>query len=257
MVELIRGLGRRRPGEPRARPVRDRRRPGATRPRCRSSPRSSTCRSRSWACWPRPGLSLSARTEPRTWWRRRRRIRARSPGTSSATCRAARSGRCCRASATSKPSRATRRSTQLGRHGSPDTEVLVEVNVAGEAGKSGIAPSELPGFLERAPVQVVGLMTMPPLAAAPEAQPAPFRGAARARRPSTDLRELSMGTSQDYLRRGAGGRDDRATRHKPCTDPARHNHEQGNYAVSHAKLRIRDGLTRHLAPHPHVLRAGG
>ncbi|MGA2013157.1 MAG: YggS family pyridoxal phosphate-dependent enzyme, partial [Solirubrobacteraceae bacterium] len=34
---------------------------------------------------------------------------------------------------------------QLARHGRPDTAVLVEVNVAGEAGKSGIAPAQLDG----------------------------------------------------------------------------------------------------------------
>ena len=41
---------------------------------------------------------------------------------------------------------------QLERHGTTETEVLVEVNVAGEQGKSGIAPAELPAFLERCPV---------------------------------------------------------------------------------------------------------
>ena len=51
---------------------------------------------------------------------------------------------------------------QLDRHGSADTEVLIEVNVAGEAGKSGIVPSQLPEFIERCPATVVGLMTMPP-----------------------------------------------------------------------------------------------
>ena len=39
------------------------------------------------------------------------------------------------------------RAEQLGRHGTPDTEVLVEVNVAGEEGKSGIAPDALDAFL--------------------------------------------------------------------------------------------------------------
>ncbi|MCU0312751.1 MAG: alanine racemase, partial [Solirubrobacteraceae bacterium] len=57
---------------------------------------------------------------------------------------------------------------QLERHGTPQTEVLVEVNVAGEEAKSGVRPQDLDAFLERCPVRVVGLMTMPPLAAAPE-----------------------------------------------------------------------------------------
>ena len=87
---------------------------------------------------------------------------------------------------------------QLGRHGSPDTEVLIEVNVAGEAGKSGIAPSELSGYLERAPVTIVGLMTMPPLAPTPEASRRHF-AALRELANEHGLRELSMGTSQDYL----------------------------------------------------------
>ena len=51
---------------------------------------------------------------------------------------------------------------QLERHGTPETEVLVEVNVAGDEGKAGIAPEELGSFLERASVRVSGLMTMPP-----------------------------------------------------------------------------------------------
>jgi PLP dependent protein len=87
---------------------------------------------------------------------------------------------------------------QLARCGTPDTEVLVEVNVAGEEGKSGIGPDELPSFLERSPVRVVGLMTMPPLALTPEDSRRHF---ARLRELADrhDLRELSMGTSQDYV----------------------------------------------------------
>jgi PLP dependent protein len=86
---------------------------------------------------------------------------------------------------------------QLGRHADPGVEVLVEVNVAGQAGKSGISPSELPAFLQRAPVRVVGLMTMPPLAESPEAS-RPHFAALRELASSHGLRELSMGTSQDY-----------------------------------------------------------
>lgn len=87
---------------------------------------------------------------------------------------------------------------QLERHGTERTEVLVEVNVAGEAGKSGIAPAELPGFLERCPVRVVGLMTMPPIAPTPEASREYF-AALRELAREHGLPELSMGTSQDYL----------------------------------------------------------
>ena len=87
---------------------------------------------------------------------------------------------------------------QLGRHATPSTEILVEVNVAGESGKSGIAPAELPAFLERCPVRVVGLMTMPPLADDPEAS-RPYFAALRELAEGHGLEHLSMGTSQDYL----------------------------------------------------------
>src|SRR5918996_5715573 len=58
---------------------------------------------------------------------------------------------------------------QLRRHADPATEVLVEVNVAGEQGKGGIPPADLPGFIECCPVRVAGLMTMPPFSQDPEA----------------------------------------------------------------------------------------
>src|SRR4051794_30318540 len=58
---------------------------------------------------------------------------------------------------------------QLGRHGGPDTEVLVEVNVAGEEGKGGVSPGDLGDFIARCPVRVGGLMTMPPFSQDPEA----------------------------------------------------------------------------------------
>src|SRR3954465_15859789 len=79
----------------------------------------------------------------------------------------------------------------------PAREVLVQVNVAGEEDKAGIAPADLGGFIERCPVPVTGLMTMPPFAEDPEASRPHFaRLAALAR--EHDLRHLSMGTSQDY-----------------------------------------------------------
>jgi PLP dependent protein len=88
--------------------------------------------------------------------------------------------------------------TQLGRHGTPDTQVMIEVNAAGEAGKGGIAPGELPAFLERCPVRAVGLMTMPPLAARAEDN-RPYFAALRRLAERHGLHHLSMGTSQDYL----------------------------------------------------------
>jgi PLP dependent protein len=87
---------------------------------------------------------------------------------------------------------------QLGRHAPPEFEVLVEVNVAGEASKSGVAPAELRAFIDRCPVKVVGLMTMPPFAEKPEASRRYF-AALRELAEQHHLRELSMGTSQDYL----------------------------------------------------------
>jgi PLP dependent protein len=58
---------------------------------------------------------------------------------------------------------------QLRRHGTDETEVLVEVNVAGEESKGGVAPAELGDFIERSRVRVGGLMTMPPFSTDPEA----------------------------------------------------------------------------------------
>lgn len=86
---------------------------------------------------------------------------------------------------------------QLGRHGTDDTEVLIEVNVAREEGKSGVDPDGLDAFLERCPVRVVGLMTMPPAAREPEDSRRWF-SALRELAAARGLRELSMGTSQDY-----------------------------------------------------------
>jgi PLP dependent protein len=86
---------------------------------------------------------------------------------------------------------------QLGKHGDAGTRVLIEVNVAGDGDKSGIAPAELPAFIERCPVTVVGLMTMPPLASDPEQNRRHF-AALRELAEAHGLRELSMGTSQDY-----------------------------------------------------------
>jgi pyridoxal phosphate enzyme (YggS family) len=86
---------------------------------------------------------------------------------------------------------------QLERHGNAQTRVLVEVNIAGEPGKSGVAPAELGAFLDRCPVEVVGLMTMPPLTDRAEAN-RPHFAALRELADRFGLGQLSMGTSQDY-----------------------------------------------------------
>lgn len=74
---------------------------------------------------------------------------------------------------------------------------LVQVNLSGEASKSGVPPDELEAFLAVVPARVVGLSTMPPLTDRPEASRPYFRRL-RQLAESLDLRELSMGTSQDY-----------------------------------------------------------
>jgi len=86
---------------------------------------------------------------------------------------------------------------QLGKHATPETEILVEVNVAGEEGKAGIAPEGLERFIAHAPVRVAGLMGMPPFAEDPEAS-RPHFTALRELAAAHGLRHLSMGTSQDY-----------------------------------------------------------
>jgi pyridoxal phosphate enzyme (YggS family) len=86
---------------------------------------------------------------------------------------------------------------QLARHAPPGLRVLVEVNVAGEAGKGGVAPDDLGAFVERCRVPVAGLMTMPPLASAPEDSRRWFE-ALRELAAAHGLSELSMGTTQDY-----------------------------------------------------------
>ena len=86
---------------------------------------------------------------------------------------------------------------QLERHATPETEVLVEVNVAGEPGKGGVAPEELGEFIARCPVRVVGLMTMPPFSTDPEASRPAFARLAELAAEHC-LERLSMGTSQDW-----------------------------------------------------------
>jgi hypothetical protein len=74
---------------------------------------------------------------------------------------------------------------------------LVQVNLAGEASKSGVEPGELERFLETTPADVRGLSTMPPFAHDPEESRAHFRKL-RELAGLFGLKELSMGTSQDY-----------------------------------------------------------
>jgi PLP dependent protein len=86
---------------------------------------------------------------------------------------------------------------QLGKHGTEETEVLIEVNVAEEEGKGGVAPVELADFIARCPVRVSGLMTMPPFSTDPEASRPHFARLAELAG-ANGLTRLSMGTSQDW-----------------------------------------------------------
>jgi uncharacterized pyridoxal phosphate-containing UPF0001 family protein len=84
---------------------------------------------------------------------------------------------------------------QLEKH--PVREVLVQVNVAGEEGKAGIAPADLGDFIARCPVPVGGLMTMPPAVERPEDNRRWFAALAELAA-EHGLERLSMGTTQDF-----------------------------------------------------------
>ena len=91
---------------------------------------------------------------------------------------------------------------QLERHPAP--EVLIQVNVAGEEGKAGIAPSGLADFVARCPVPVGGLATMPPFVEDPEDSRLHFARLAELAA-EHGLARLSMGTTQDYAVAAAEG----------------------------------------------------
>lgn len=84
---------------------------------------------------------------------------------------------------------------QLRSH--PVAAVLVQVNVAGEQSKAGIEPDALGEFIAGCPVPVLGLMTMPPLTEAPDDNRRHFARLAELAA-EHGLRELSMGTTQDF-----------------------------------------------------------
>jgi len=73
---------------------------------------------------------------------------------------------------------------------------LLEVNLSGEKSKSGVDPGEVARYLELFP-DIRGLMTMPPLSEDPETSRPYFRRL-RELADANGLKELSMGTSQDY-----------------------------------------------------------
>ena len=97
---------------------------------------------------------------------------------------------------------------EIGRRAVGHARVLLQVNLAGEESKGGFAPDDLDRAVERASeagIVVGGLMALPPFTSDPEASRPWFerlRGlrddlAARWA-PDHDLRDLSMGTSQDF-----------------------------------------------------------
>jgi uncharacterized pyridoxal phosphate-containing UPF0001 family protein len=86
---------------------------------------------------------------------------------------------------------------QLERHATSETEVLVEVNLAGEQSKGGVEPADLADFIARCPVRVAGLMCMPPFATEAEAS-RPFFARLAELASEHGLSRLSMGTSQDW-----------------------------------------------------------
>jgi PLP dependent protein len=75
-----------------------------------------------------------------------------------------------------------------------EVPALVQVNLAGEGSKGGVPAAEVADYLQYG---IVGLSTMPPAAAQPEDSSEWFRRL-RELAASLDLRELSMGTTQDY-----------------------------------------------------------
>jgi len=83
-------------------------------------------------------------------------------------------------------------------------KILIQVNVSGESSKSGLAPSEVSAFMERAArlpgIEVRGLMTMPPLVEATDGNRGYFRSLKKLFDDiqTGSLFELSMGTSQDF-----------------------------------------------------------
>ncbi|HKQ17050.1 MAG TPA: YggS family pyridoxal phosphate enzyme [Solirubrobacterales bacterium] len=86
---------------------------------------------------------------------------------------------------------------QLGKHGDDSTEVLIQVNVAGEEGKGGVDPAALGTAIDACPVRVVGLSTMPPFSDDPEASRPHFARLAELAS-EHGLSRLSMGTTQDW-----------------------------------------------------------
>ena len=87
--------------------------------------------------------------------------------------------------------------SRLEQHGGAGNPILIEVNLSGEESKGGVEPERLGEFIERSPVPVEGLMTMPPFTDDPEASRPHFARLAELAA-EHGLKRLSMGTSQDW-----------------------------------------------------------
>ena len=105
---------------------------------------------------------------------------------------------------------------ELIRRASGPQEILIEVNLVGERSKSGCAPELLQDLVEHVcrqnQVRLRGLMFMPPLGLPASEQEAYFARAQALRNearkwvtPPHDLKELSMGTSHDFVNAIRGG----------------------------------------------------
>ena len=150
---------------------------------------------------------------------------------------------------------------KLEAHGGPDTEVLVEVNLSGEESKGGIAPAELGEFIERSPVRIGGLMTMPPFASDPEASRPYFAQLAQL----AGLHGLSSGSRWGPARTGRW-RSRRARRSSVSAPRSTADRRKGFFtrpfagimwkgeAAQEAKHRSDYGYPRHMAPRPRLLR---
>lgn len=98
---------------------------------------------------------------------------------------------------------------EISRRAAGPVRVLLQVNLAEEGTKGGFAPHELEAAADacaRQGVIVGGLMALPPFATDPEASRPWFErlrelrdGLAARWAPEHDLRDLSMGTSQDFV----------------------------------------------------------
>ncbi len=95
-----------------------------------------------------------------------------------------------------------------GRKAAKQIRAFVEINLAGEESKTGVAKNQFVALLEEAAklahLRIEGLMTVPPLGKPEDARPY-FRELRETldrvrelRLPNVDLKELSMGMSQDY-----------------------------------------------------------